>query len=376
MHVCPRLRKSAFTLVELPVVSKRKREAFTLVELLVVIGIIALLISILLPTLGRARMAANTVKCAANLRSILQGMQIYASQNNGSIPGSAHTTARFVYVDPNNAIPAANSAFGDGNCPSICGIFDWASPIARVMGIKFEEGGSAAQRAERFKRMRDYSGFVCPENQFLATKFSGSPIDTGTGPMISYNTAIGFLVVRNSAVPVNDGASGVGRTVGRSAWNPPSGYNVKVTKVGNPARKIYIADGSRFSTTNITPDVDLSYAGSNGGAWGDQGAATRFSRSWDRGKAAGNSNNGGGTRDARIYAYRHGGRITPFGRGDAFRFNVGYFDGHVESLGDLQGADPYLWFPKGTELIVNTTQIDVDVRQKYFNNVDKTYIVP
>ena len=63
-----------------------RRGGFTLVELLVVIGIIALLIGILLPTLGRARDAAKTIACLSNQRQIGQGMIFYINDWDGALP--------------------------------------------------------------------------------------------------------------------------------------------------------------------------------------------------------------------------------------------------------------------------------------------------
>ena len=95
-----------------------RRRGFTLVEILVVIGIIAVLIAVLLPTLQKVRSAGNRAVCLSNERQLLLAMQLYANMSKQQLPpgldGCNFWQGNFIYRDPS---ALNNSGYPNGVRP-------------------------------------------------------------------------------------------------------------------------------------------------------------------------------------------------------------------------------------------------------------------
>jgi prepilin-type N-terminal cleavage/methylation domain-containing protein len=320
------------------------RAAFTLIELLVVISIISLLISLLLPALSSARRSGQRVACLAALKPLAQANAAYGVDNEDWIIGAPGGSGGY--------LSGAAAGFG----PAVQR-WDFMGPMASIMGLSLAESdGSATAVAQRFNDTRSNPAFLCRANNFLSNHFSGP--NAGTNRMVSYNTTRYQLFIRASS---GDEAGFPGDGSGTSWYNNqheenlPMDWKPVASRIGVPANKVFCADGSRYTTANTSdgitlPDYDLGANASWGGAFSDVGPYSTFSRSWDRARAP--MNGYIGKIDGRSFAFRHStsSNVAVGAKADAYKGNFVYHDGHAETLGDMQAANPHLWLPAGTML--------------------------
>jgi len=355
----------------------RRGSGFTLVELLVVIGIIGILVAILLPMLSKARRAANCAVCASNLRQITQVMMMYVQQNKGYLLGGPNTSGKF--------IADHQSTYSNNNVPEINSIFDWQSPVLSILKvpIPYSPGANAARsnaqaRWDRVWFELNYPLFHCPENYMTCQQepttaprsFPGvanMPVDL---PYNSYSTSLVFLWLANTS------PNQIGNVQQASPLHtPPTAYVPKITRIGKSSRKIFMADGAPVDAT--PPFMAFDYLAAYTGPYTDFGTYTYSSTARQRfltpAIAAVWPPSPGMIDDRPVWA-RHGARHES--GVNSMKLNCAFFDGHVETMGDLESANPSYWAPRGSTIRI-LFNLWADVEVTYCNGATSgNYVVP
>lgn len=181
--------------------------AFTLIELLSVIAVVGVLAAILVPVIGRVRAAAKTSKCAANLRTVHNGFNLYAADNKGYYPA-----ARFHPTQSDPARGRRNRNSGSyGN--------HWEGELAPYVGVNLRSVAAENSPVATFS--------ICPEGL------------TGMNAHLVYKgaafTASGYSL----------------------------DYQVKAVEIRNPTKTVLVGDSDDYHLglwAGMLPGADGKYA--------------------------------------------------------------------------------------------------------------------
>ena len=198
--------------------SGRKR-AFTLIELLVVISIIAILISILLPALAKARELANRAVCMANVRGIIQSMVTYAQTNGGVFPCTAGVANAVGY--DNAPFDAPGESVGSNDLTAASAVQSWyTSKTPAAVTVDAPLGGLWMMVLQGYTTP---SSFVCPSDPLAVGPSAEEYVNGAAAP--EYYTNFGNM--DDTVAPgINNPGNNVGQGESYSIafpWNTSGG---------------------------------------------------------------------------------------------------------------------------------------------------------
>ena len=324
---------------------------FTLVELLVVIGIIALLISILLPALNKAREQANAAKCAANMRSAVQALMIYTAENKGWLPGPS--TSGAIWKSGIDAIGPAETSSDETPLQN----FDWVSPTY---------GKTMRWSENDYQRLKTTFNdqLSCPSNGVFFQEMSYNDENLPAGDQRDLKYSSYSAVIQFHANPGREKIAALklapisGDMFTNGSLTAPASYAPQMSKIGPAASKVYLVEGSRY--------IELSAPNTwDAGALKVSFNATRYQR------VGGNYMIGGPFEPWPNTPYQlfggsvstyNGKRMTPVSKTYAWRhngkMNLAFFDGHVEMRGIADSTQVSLYVPKGTTIVTAADTYD------------------
>lgn len=219
---------------------------FTLVELLVVIGIIALLISILLPALSRAREAANRAVCMSNMRQVGSAAQNFAVEHRGHMPpaGSLYSDDGVTRLPPDPAAlgDTAKIKYAYYKINNVTHLYPFPAALAPYMGFRKLQNIGDNEYAKLRAELADPGGiskfYRCPSvDQKLHMNTSWiNYVAPGLRPRIptdfGFNEAfLGFLGINGTPIRMKANTSRIrgsseimllmdalGRDIGGTEW--------------------------------------------------------------------------------------------------------------------------------------------------------------
>lgn len=309
-----------------------RKTGFTLIELLVVVAIIALLISILLPSLSGAKRVARRVACGSNLRQIATSAAAYGTDEREWIVGAPNGSGNPA------ALPISETEYWNRGYAA-CTPWDWAGPLMT------NYMGQQEFPRNRFKRMsKTREGvFYCPDNKAPAMIPWPSPppqsqttedgIDYAIQRAPSYLTNWKMLCVGDSYIQTKQD-NGVSWVVYNSGWETrlPLDYIPKTSRVGLNSRKIFLMDGCRYVNDSGVIDYDHQRRLDWGsGSYAGSGPIFNGSREWSLPKG-------------RELSYRHA-------SGSSLAVNAVFFDGHAEFLAEKKTRYIPISTPTGSRLV-------------------------